>query len=168
MCVTLQNYTILISYPKVAKEIERKYLVVNDDYRGMAHAVHEIIQGYLSTAVDATVRVRVIDDQAFLTVKSRNDGCSRNEWEYEIPVADGMEMLKHCDPLARLIQKRRYVVDAGDGLKWEIDEFGGDLEPLVVAEIELPAVDTPFRLPAFIGDEVTDNPAYFNSNLSKR
>lgn len=147
----------------MAKEIERKFLVKNDSYREQACRVRSISQGYISTDPDRTVRVRVVDGRGFLTVKTRNIGPVRNEWEFEIPADDATEMLKIC--VGRVISKNRYIVEQ-EGMTWEVDEFLGDLSPLVVAEIELPAADTSFALPSFAGEEVTDNPRYFNSVLS--
>ncbi len=148
-------------------EIERKYLVINDSYKQMAAGSRHIVQGYLSTRVDGTVRVRICDDRAFLTVKSANDGARRGEWEYEIPVVDASEMLEHIDPTTRLIDKTRYLVPADNGLLWEIDEFHGSLAPLVVAEIELRSTDIEVPMPDFIGREVTADARYYNSTLSK-
>lgn len=147
----------------MAKEIERKYLVTDDSYKLMATHSRHIIQTYLSTSPDATVRLRIIDSRAFLTVKSRNKGCCRGEWEYEIPVADARDMIERCN-LAQLIEKTRYYIDL-DNRTWEIDEFAGRLTGLTVAEIELPTPDATYTLPPFIGTEVTDDPRYYNSNL---
>lgn len=149
----------------MAKEIERKFLVKDDTYKALASGSDEIAQGYISADPDGTVRVRLKGDKAFLTVKTRNRGCIRNEWEYEIPVADAREMLENCR--GSIISKTRYYVPAGDGLRWEIDEFHGARQGLTVAEIELPTEGTAFAIPPFIGDEVTGNPAYYNSSLSK-
>lgn len=149
----------------MSKEIERKFLVRSSEYRDLAIQKKEMMQGYLSLDPDATVRVRIVDEEAFITVKSRNKGAVRNEWEYSIPVDEGTEMLKTCCK-SRLIEKTRYIVEAGDGLKWEIDEFHGSLDGLVVAEIELPEEDYPVILPEFVGKEVTGDPRYYNSSLA--
>lgn len=149
----------------MAKEIERKYLVVNDSYRRLATSAIDLAQGYLSTDVDSTVRVRVAGEKAWITIKGRNCGASRKEWEYSIPTEDARAMLAECCK-GHLIEKTRYIVDAGKGLRWEVDVFHGRHEGLVVAEIELPTEDTPYTLPSFIGEEVTGNPAYYNSVLS--
>lgn len=146
----------------MAKEIERKFLVKGDSYRNLAVETISIAQGYLNRDPERTVRIRVWNNQGFITVKTRNRGLTRNEWEYDIPLADAREMLLHCE---RPIEKHRYIVPAENGLKWEVDEFGGRLDGLVVAEIEIPTEDTPFILPDFIGREVTGDPAYYNSNL---
>ena len=149
----------------MSKEIERKFLVRSSEYRDLAIQKKEMMQGYLSLDPDAIVRVRIVDEEAFITVKSRNKGAVRNEWEYSIPVDEGTEMLKTCCK-SRLIEKTRYIVEAGDGLKWEIDEFHGSLDGLVVAEIELPEEDYPVILPEFVGKEVTGDPRYYNSSLA--
>lgn len=146
----------------MGKEIERKYLVVNDSYRQAAVASHTIAQGYLSTDPDRTVRVRILDTRGFLTVKTRNRGAARMEWEFEIPAHDAREMLSAC---LRTVEKTRYIVPAENGLRWEVDEFRGRLDGLVLAEIELPAEDCPVVPASFIGQEVTGDPRYYNSNL---
>ena len=149
----------------MAKEKERKFLVKSVSYRQMSVKIREISQAYLSTSPDATVRVRIDGDKAWLTVKSRNVGDTRNEWEYEIPCEDAREMLKVC--LQVPLVKTRWIVPYG-GLTWEVDEFHGELEGLTVAEVELPEDfgDKPIEaLPDFVGREVTGNPDYYNSNL---
>ena len=149
----------------MAKEIERKFLVVDNSYRESAESVIEIIQGYLSADPDRTVRIRLYGDKAFLTVKTRNDGALRHEWEYEIPAEDAREMLEKA--AVNVLSKRRYLVPASEkGLVWEVDEFGGALSGLVIAEVELPELDTPVNLPVFVGDEITGDPRYYNSNLA--
>lgn len=145
-------------------EIERKFLVINDDYKRMASASHRIVQGYLSTDPQATVRVRVLDNLAFVTIKSKTVGCSRGEWEYPVPVADAEEMLALC---RSKIEKTRWIVPFG-GRTWEVDEFGGRLHGLILAEIELPSEDAPYDLPSFAGRDVTGDPQYYNSNLAQR
>lgn len=147
----------------MSKEIERKFLVVDDSYRTQATGKHSIAQGYLNTDPDRTVRVRIADDRAFITIKSRNHGCVRGEWEYEVPAEDARELLELC--VGKVIEKTRYLVPFG-GLTWEVDEFGGHHAGLVVAEVELPEEDTVFDLPSFVGREVTGDPAYYNSTLS--
>jgi len=155
----------------MAKEIERKYLVTDNSYKTMATSRYRIIQGYISRRKEGTVRIRVRDDRAFITVKGINDGISRDEWEYEIPLADAREMLATvCD--GKIIDKTRYNVPFG-GLNWEIDEFHGIADPmspspagdLTIAEVELPSVGSMPVLPPFIGQEVSGNPAYYNSAL---
>lgn len=147
----------------MAKEIERKYLVTDNSYKSMATASHHIRQGYISRRKEGTVRVRLRDDRAFLTVKGVTCGVSRNEWEYEIPASDAAEMIEHsCE--GNVVEKTRWIVPYG-GYNWEIDEFMGRNAPLVVAEVELPSADIIPDLPPFIGREVSSDPAYFNSNL---
>lgn len=148
----------------MALEIERKFLVCDTTFEALAYDRMELAQGYLSTDPDATVRVRICGDKAWMTVKSRNVGAVRNEWEYPIPIEDARRMLEACCGRRRL-EKTRYLVDAGDGLKWEVDVFHGRHSGLTVAEIELPDPQTPFALPSFIGREVTGDPQYYNSAL---
>jgi adenylate cyclase len=147
----------------MAKEIERKYLVINESYKEMAVKSVRIIQGYISRRKEATVRVRIKGDSAFLTVKGVTEGISRNEWEYEIPVDDATEMLRTaCE--GKVIDKVRYIVPC-EGFTWEVDQFNGQLSPLTIAEVELPSADTNPVLPDFVGEDVSGNPAYYNSNL---
>lgn len=148
----------------MAKEIERKFLVKDDTYKALATRSCIMAQGYLSTDIDATVRVRVCGASAWLTVKSRNRGAVRDEWEYAIPLADACQMLRICK--GKVIEKTRYYVPSGD-LTWEVDEYNGVHDGLVVAEIELPDANHPVTLPLFIGEEVTGDPRYYNSTLSK-
>lgn len=143
-------------------EIEKKYLVKNDSYRGLAYKSSRIAQGYLNRDPERTVRVRIKDDKGFLTVKGKNRGIERLEFEYEIPLADAEAMLSLC--CGKILEKVRYYVKH-DGFVWEVDEFKGELAPLVVAEIELPSCETSFSLPPFIGKEVTGDPRYYNSQL---
>lgn len=147
----------------MSKEIERKFLVERDSWRkGTTGVLYR--QGYLNSAKERTVRVRTIAEKGFLTVKGLTVGCTRLEFEYEIPYADAEKML---DELAEkpIIEKLRYVIPAGDGLKWEIDEFLDVNQGLVVAEIELPSEETCFIKPAWLGKEVSLDPRFFNSNL---
>ena len=149
----------------MAKEIERKFLVVGDVWRTLAKGTR-YRQGYLSTVKERTVRVRTIDGKGFLTVKGPTIGATRSEYEYEIPAADANEML---DALCEkpIIEKNRYKIPVGD-LTWEVDEFFGVNEGLIVAEIELMSEDQSFDKPAWVGAEVTDDPRYFNANLIAR
>ncbi len=149
----------------MAKEIERKYLVDDMSFINQACGKRHIVQAYLSVNPDATVRVRIADDKAYLTVKSRNKGAVRNEWEYEIPVDDASQMIDTCAQ-SNIIDKTRYLVPAEHGLTWEIDVFHGQHTGLVVAEIELPEPAYRISLPSFIGDEVTGDPKYYNSSLA--
>lgn len=149
---------------RMAKEIERKFLVAGDGWRGDADSGTHIVQGYLSTDPDATVRVRMAGGKAFITVKGRNNGAVRDEWEYEIPVADARQMIALC---RGIIDKTRYRVPAGNGMCWEIDVYHGRHQGLVTAEIEMPAADTPVTLPCWIEREVTGDVNYYNSTLSQ-
>lgn len=147
----------------MAKEIEKKYMVRSHEYREAASVRYHIVQGYLSRDIDATVRIRIIDDKAFLTIKGRNQGIVRDEWEYAIPADDAREMLERCAK-GTVIEKTRYIVPQGK-LCWEIDEFHGSHNGLIVAEIELPDETSSYEMPDFIGEEVTGDPRYYNSNL---
>jgi CYTH domain-containing protein len=146
----------------MAQEIERKFLVVGDEWRPRA-AGRRFRQGYLSTVKERTVRVRVAGDAATLTIKGITVGATRTEYEYPIPLADAQAML---DDLCErpLIEKTRHVVHEG-GLTWEIDEFEGANAGLIVAEVELDDAGRVITLPPWVGDEVTHDPRYFNSNL---
>lgn len=146
----------------MAKEIERKFLVVGDDWRCLAEGTM-YRQGYLNSVKERTVRIRTVGDRAFLTVKGITVGSTRVEYEYEIPVADCNAML---DGLAEqpIIEKKRYRIPFG-GLTWEVDEFFGENLGLIVAEVELTSEDQRFDKPAWIGEEVGHDPRYFNSNL---
>lgn len=125
-----------------------------------------MVQGYLSTLPEATVRVRVADGRGFITVKGRNSGACRSEWEYEVPEADALEMLRQCAQ-SNVLEKTRYVVPAPEpGLFWEVDVFEGSLKGLVLAEIELPSEDFAVELPGFVGREVTCDSRYYNSVLA--
>ncbi len=142
-------------------EIERKFRVVGDDWR-LAPAV-ATAQGYLNRDKQRTVRVRIAQDAAWLTVKGASRGASRAEFEYAIPVADAEQLLALCD--GPLVRKLRRVVQHA-GATWEIDEFQGDNAGLVVAEIELASEDETFEAPPWLGAEVTHDARYFNSNLA--
>ena len=143
-------------------EIERKFLVRGDGWKAMGQGAL-LRQGYLSSAPDRIVRVRIEGDKAMLTIKGRSSGMTRNEWEYSIPVEDAQAFL---DTLCErpLIEKKRYRI-AYQGMLWEIDEFLGENAGLVVAEIELESEDQAFAKPEWIGDEVTHDARYFNANL---
>jgi adenylate cyclase len=148
----------------MGKEIERKFLVKGDAWRDLSKGT-SYRQGYLNSAKERTVRIRTINDQAFLTVKGLTVGATRAEYEYEIPLADCNAML---DALAEkpIIEKKRYKVPFA-GLTWEIDEFFGENAGLIVAEVELESEGQAFRKPEWVGEEVTADPRYFNSNLIK-
>jgi len=151
-------------------EIERKFLVTSDAWRAAAHAVILMAQGYVndtaaieSGAQKASVRVRIQGDTAFLNLKSREIGHTRQEFDYPIPVEDARALLALC--VGGLIDKRRHLVRHG-GLLWEVDEFLGDNAGLVVAEVELEHADQPVDLPEWAGDEVTDDVRYYNLALA--
>ncbi len=148
----------------MGREIERKFLVRDDSWRGDAAGV-AVRQGYLSTARECTVRVRVAGDRAWLTIKGPARGLARLEFEYEIPVADAQALL---DELCRHppIEKTRHRVEYG-GLVWEVDEFHGANEGLVVAEVELAREDQEVPLPPWVGEEVSHDPRYLNAHLAE-
>lgn len=148
----------------MAKEVERKFLLKNDDWRSGALAV-PYRQGYLSTVKERTVRVRTVGDKGFLTIKGASVGLSRSEFEYEIPTDEAKAMLDElCE--RPLIEKNRYTVDHG-GLTWEVDEFFGENAGLIVAEVELRDEEQEVALPPWVGSEVSTDPRYFNANLIK-
>ena len=148
----------------MAKEIERKFLVKGVDWKAMAKGTR-YRQGYLNSVKERTVRVRTIDDKGFLTVKGITTGATRSEFEYEIPAADADAMLTDlCEK--PLIEKNRYKIQAGRHV-WEIDEFFGENQGLIVAELELTTENETFEKPGWVGEEVTGDPRYFNSNLIK-
>lgn len=153
-------------------EIERKYRVVGDGWRAAAHAVIPMAQGYLNDvgAMDsgvqkASVRVRIQGEAAYLNIKSRELGHTRQEFDYPIPVAEARELLALC--VGGLIDKRRHLVHH-HGLLWEVDEFLGDNAGLVVAEVELESADQVFDKPDWTGAEVTDELRYYNLALASR
>ncbi len=148
----------------MAKEIEKKFLVKNDTWKNGAKITY-YRQGYLSSVKERVVRVRTIDKKGFLTIKGITVGVSRNEFEYEIPVEDANIMLDNlCEK--PIIEKNRAKVEY-EGLIWEIDEFFGENEGLVVAEVELTDENQEFKKPDWVGEEVSGDPRYFNSNLIK-
>ena len=149
----------------MATEIERKYLLADDGWRAGATGML-YRQGYLSAAVERNVRIRIIGDRGYLTVKGQAAGITRLEYEYEIPLADAESMLDELC-LKPLIEKTRYLAEHA-GLTWEIDEFAGDNAGLVVAEVELEHEAQEIALPPWVGREVTDDPRYLNSNLIAR
>jgi len=150
----------------MAKEIERKFLVTGDNWRPGVRGV-PYRQGYLGAGADAscTVRVRVAGARAFLTVKGRAVGGSRDEYEYRIPVADAEEMLERLCVGGRIEKLRHRVPYAGR--TWEVDEFAGENAPLVVAEVELDRIDAEVSLPSWVGLEVTNDPRYTNAALAR-
>ena len=153
-------------------EIERKFLVTHDAWRAAAHKVVAMAQGYLndaaavdSGAMKASVRVRIQGDEAYLNLKSRELGHTRQEFDYAIPVEDARALLALS--VGGLVDKRRHYVEFG-GFLWEVDEFLGENAGLVVAEIELPAADAVFEKPQWVGREVTDRKRYYNLALAAR
>lgn len=156
----------------MALEIERKFLVTSDAWRTAAHEVVPMAQGYLNDlaamdtgAMKASVRVRIAGDAAFLNLKSRELGHTRQEFDYPIPVDDARALLALS--VGGLVDKRRHYV-RHEGHLWEVDEFLGDNAGLVVAEIELGSADEAFAKPAWLGAEVTDEPRYYNLALATR
>ena len=147
----------------MAVEIERKFLVVSDGWKDRATESAICKQGYLVTDSSKSVRVRVMGEQGFLTVKGATDGFSRMEFEYEIDLADANYMLMLCDSL---VEKTRYFIPHG-GLVWELDVFEGLNAGLVMAEVELDSESQPFVKPDWAGEEVSEDPRYFNGSLSK-
>jgi adenylate cyclase len=142
-------------------EIERKFLVLNDSWQNVSGVLYR--QGYLNRDKTRTVRVRIAGDAAFLTVKGVCVGATRAEYGYPIPLADAHGLLALCD--GPLVEKTRYRF-MHEGTLWEIDVFAGDNAGLVVAEVELAHEDQPFARPAWLGEEVTHDARYFNSNLA--
>ena len=145
-------------------EIERKFLVLNNDWRTLGTPVN-YAQGYLTANGIRTVRIRIAGEEGFITIKGGSNGISRLEFEYPIPVLDALEMLRLC--AIPVIQKFRTKIDY-KGKIWEIDEFEGDNKGLILAEIELTSEDESFDIPPWIGQEVTGDLRYFNSQLSVR
>ena len=146
----------------MGKEIERKFLVKNQDFKKFGRGTF-IKQGFLSSAKERVVRIRITGHQAFLTIKGISKGAARTEFEYEIPLEDAEFMMSDlCEK--PIIEKFRYRIKAAN-VVWEVDEFKGLNEGLIVAEIELKSEDQVFDHPEWVGIEVTDDPRYFNSNL---
>jgi adenylate cyclase len=147
------------------QEIERKFLV-KEGYKQFAFTHTRITQGYLSSVPERVVRIRINGEKGFITIKgvSNHSGMSRYEWEKEIPVNEARELLAFCEP--GVIDKTRYLVQVGK-FTFEVDEFYGENEGLVVAEIELSSEEEIFDKPLWLGDEVTGNNRYYNSKLAK-
>ena len=150
----------------MAQEIERKFLV-EGEFKSLAFAQSRIMQGYISSKPGRTVRVRIRDDKGFLTIKGRADeaGLSRYEWEQEIPLADAQDLMKLCEP--GMIDKIRYLIRSGSHV-FEVDEFFGENEGLIMAEVELSSEDESFDKPSFLGQEVTGDRRFYNSQLMKK
>lgn len=149
----------------MAVEIERKFLVASDEWRAHATGSTVIRQGYLTRGGAASVRVRRTGAGAWLTVKSGSNPLGRLELEYPIPPDDADALLELC--AKPIIEKERHLVPGTDGLLWEVDEFQGALAGLTLAEVELPAPDSPLAIPPWTGPEVTHDPSYLNSNLHR-
>lgn len=148
----------------MATERERKFLVTGEGWRADVVRERSIRQGYLASTERAAIRIRISDGaRATLTIKSARAGMERDEFEYEVPLADGEAMFALC--IGRTIEKRRHVVPTG-ALAWEIDVFEGDHAGLVLAEIELPAADTAFDRPDWLGREVTGDRRYYNASMA--
>ena len=147
----------------MATEIEHKYLVKDDSFVPQASAVIHIRQGYLSRDKERTVRVRVTDDKAFVTIKGSSKGAMRPEFEYEIPRSDGELLLVMC--LDHIIDKTRHIV-IDHGNKWEVDIYHGRLQGLVTAELEIPDEQYTYPLPDFLGVDITGEPRFSNAALS--
>ena len=148
-------------------EIERKFLVLDDSYKSLSYAHSHIQQGYICSERGRTVRIRIRDTRAYITIKgpSLNGGLSRYEFEQEIPLDDAQQLMQLCEP--GIIDKTRWLVKS-DRHTFEVDEFHGDNDGLVMAEVELEnEQDTP-KIPHFIGKEVTGDRRYYNSQLRQR
>ena len=145
-------------------EIERKFLVKSSDWKNLSQSKITIIQGYLNSDPERTVRIRIIGEKGVLTIKGKNSGIRRAEFEYDIPLADANALIQLCEK--PLIEKIRYYVDH-DEMTWEIDEFQGDNSGLIIAEIELKNETQEVKIPHWIGKEVSDKVEYYNSSLIK-
>ena len=150
----------------MAQEIERKFLI-SGEFKPLAYAHSHIVQGYICREKGRTVRIRIRDDKGFITIKGLSDaeGLSRFEWEQEIALADAQTMLKLCMP--GVIDKVRYLVKIDDNHVAEVDEFRGENEGLVMAEVELDSPEDTFDIPSFFGQEVTGDIRYYNSMLTR-
>ena len=150
----------------MALEIERKFLVLDDSYKHEAFASNHIRQGYICSERGRTVRIRIRDERAYITIKgpSLNGGLSRYEFEQEIPLADAERLMLLCEP--GMIDKTRWLVKSGKHT-FEVDEFHGDNDGLVMAEVELSNENESFEKPHFIGQEVTGDRRYYNSQLRR-
>lgn len=148
-----------------AMEIERKFLVRGESYRDGASSCSHICQGYILSDGKRSVRVRIRGDRGYLTIKgpSLDGGMSRYEFEREISLAEAQELMKLCDP--GVVDKHRYLVPMSDGHVFEVDEFHGENEGLVMAEVELGSADEPYEKPDFLGLEVTGDKRFYNSHL---
>ena len=150
----------------MSQEIERKFLVTDSSFKNMAMSSSRIVQGYICSERGRTVRIRIRDDKGYITIKgaSTDNGLSRYEWEHEIPAEETRELMLLCHD--GMSDKTRYLVKSGNHI-FEVDEFYGDNEGLVVAEVELSSVDEAYEIPPFLGEEVTGQVKYYNSFLMK-
>ena len=146
-------------------EIERKFLVTSEAFKTEAVRSYEIVQGYLCKEPGKTIRVRIRDAQAFLTIKSGKlrPGIGKFEWEREIDLEDAKELMQLCLP--NPIIKTRYIIPISADRKWEVDVFHGHKEGLILAELELESEDEPYSRPSWLGEEVTGQPQYYNANM---
>lgn len=144
------------------KEIERKFLVNNSEFKNLSRGIL-IRQGFLSSDKERVVRIRIIEDKAYITIKGLSIGATRSEFEYEIPLNDAAVILNELCKKP-IIEKYRYRINFGNSI-WEVDEFMGLNAGLIIAEIELEHENQTFDIPDWIGKEVTDDPRYYNSNL---
>jgi CYTH domain-containing protein len=147
-------------------EIERKFLVTSDAFKAESFNSYVIKQGFLNSHKERTVRVRVADNKGYLTIKGKSEtnGLSRFEWEKEIPIKEAEALLKLCE--FSIIDKRRYEVSCGSHV-FEVDEFFGDNDGLIIAEVELNSEEETYEKPKWLGKEVTGDIKYYNSQLSK-
>ena len=158
LCALFKTFTMSF-------EIEKKFLVKSDFKNEAFKAVH-IVQGYLSRVPERVVRIRIKNDQGFITIKGKNNasGATRFEWEKEIPVEEARQLLQFCEP--GIIDKTRYLIKNTDNQHtWEVDVFHGANEGLIIAEIELNDDNEPFDKPSWLGEEVTGDQRYYNSTL---
>jgi adenylate cyclase len=147
----------------MAVEIERKFLLISDNWRAQVTSSSQLTQGYLHNSAKSSIRVRIDNDRADINIKTGKISVERQEFEYSVPVSEAREMLLHLVD-GPLIEKTRHHV-MHNGHHWDIDEFHGDNRGLVVAEIELETIDEAFDLPDWAGQEVSDDPRYYNVNL---
>jgi adenylate cyclase len=149
----------------MAIEIERRFRVSSDAWRGSVARSTQITQGYLAITEDSVIRVRVRDTQGYVTIKSRDGGLARQEFEYAIPLADALSILKLCGQ--RVLEKIRHEVDHA-GYLWEIDEYREPLEGLIIAEVELQSTSEDPPRPHWIGEDITHDGSFSNAALATR
>lgn len=145
-------------------EIERRFLLKNDDWRVLASEAELLQQGYISVEKECTIRVRIVNEQAWLTLKGYISDLTRSEFEYPIPLADAENILANMCPFK--MEKLRYLVNY-QGFSFEIDEFFGENAPLIIAELELPSEESEFPRPNWLGEEITADGRFTNAYLSK-